>query len=363
MKSAVLLLLSAVLALVLANSPAAGAYFGLIHTHVTVGFGSASLTKSVEHWVNDGLMAVFFLLVGLEIKREFLRGELASRSRAVLPLAGALGGMLVPALIFLAFNGGTPTSRGWGIPMATDIAFALGILSLAGSRAPAFLRVFLAALAIIDDLGAVLVIALFYTSAVSLPALGTAAVTLFILAAMNRSGMERTWPYLAGGFVLWLAIMQSGVHATIAGVLTALVIPAAVGERLEHRLQPWVTYGIMPVFALTNAGVTLDGSLRAFGTHPLSLGILLGLVFGKLGGILGAVYVAVKCGAATLPQDVRWSQVAGVALLGGIGFTMSLFITALAFPEQPYLGIAKMSVLAASMIAGIAGYVVVTLRS
>jgi Na+:H+ antiporter, NhaA family len=361
-------------------------------------------------WINDGLMCIFFFVVGLEIKRELLIGELASMKRAVLPLAAALGGMLIPALIFYWFTAGTSTQAGWGIPMATDIAFSLGILTLLGSRIPHQLKVLLTAFAIIDDLGAVLVIAFFYGSQIHWLFLAAAAFVFILLLCVNRLGVCHLSVYLILGMLLWFTLLQSGIHATIAGVLLALTVPArpriesdtfieklfslidrfkkenkksyhhsiltqeqqsivqtidiscqAVEtplQRFEHKLHPWVTYAVMPIFALANAGVVLGHNLISVLSTPLALGIICGLVVGKQVGITAFSWIAVKTGIAELPSNITWKHIYGIGWLGGIGFTMSLFIAHLAFANELSLAIAKTAVLASSIIAGCVGMLV-----
>ncbi len=368
--SGVLLLALAVVALLWANSPWASAYFSLWDTLVTVSIGSAAISKPLLLWVNDGLMAIFFFLVGLEIKREILVGELSSPRQAALPLLAAVGGMVVPAGLYALVAGSTDYAAGWGIPMATDIAFALGVLALLGTRAPVALKIFLTALAIVDDLGAVLVIAFFYTSKLSVAALGVAAVFLALLVAANRLGIQRTAVYVILGLGLWVAVLKSGVHATIAGVLLALTIPAR-GEhslllRMEHKLHGWVAFGIMPVFALANAGVALGGvSFTEAILHPAAFGILLGLFVGKQIGVFAFSWLSIRMGWAVLPSGTTWTQLYGVALLTGIGFTMSLFIANLSFVGLPEaapgapaaLDLAKIGILTASLLSGVVGYV------
>ena len=354
---------TAALALIVANSPLAGVYFGTLHSYV---FG-----LSVEHWINDGLMAVFFLLVGLEIKREMLDGQLATWPRRVLPGVAALGGMVFPALGYLAFNlGNAETVRGWAIPAATDIAFALGVLSLLGSRVPMSLKVFLTALAIIDDLGAVAIIALFYTADLSFPALGLAALILACLVGLNRFGIEKLWPYLVLGVVLWVAVLQSGIHATLAGVALALTIPLRPAtetaedphsplHRLEHAIHPWVGYGVVPIFGFANAGVSFAGLDASVMLGPVPLGIAFGLFVGKQVGVFGIAWATVRLGFADMPDGATMPQLYGVALLCGIGFTMSLFIGGLAFAGSPALSDAvKVGVLGGSIISGIGGWLV-----
>ncbi len=358
----ILLMAAAALALLVANSPLAADYAALLHR--TLG------PMSLEHWINDGLMTVFFLLVGLEIKRELLDGQLATWPRRILPGIAAAGGMAVPALIYLAFNRGA-TAAGWAIPAATDIAFALGVITLLGDRVPASLRVFLAALAIIDDLGAVAIIALFYTTHVSLPDLATAFGALGVLVALNRYGVRRLTPYLLVGVVLWVFTLRSGVHATLAGVMLALTIPmtrardsadgSADGEsalhRLEHALHRPVGFLVVPVFALANAAVPIVGLPAAALTAPVTLGVAVALLTGKVAGVFGAATLAIRLGLADMPAHATPRQLFGVALLCGIGFTMSIFITLLAFPADPLLQAeAKLGVLAGSLLSGVLGY-------
>jgi len=405
----ILLIAATVIALAWANSPWSESYAALWHTKLTVGVGDFSITKDLTHWINDGLMALFFLVIGLEIKREVLVGELSSARSAVLPVAAALGGAVVPALIYLAINAGTEGSAGWGIPMATDIAFALGVLALLGRRAPTTLKVFLTALAIADDIVAVLVIALFYTSEISWEALGVGAVFLAALIVANLLGVGRTLVYAVLGAGLWLCFLLSGVHATIAGGLLALTIPAIsfinpeaflersrcvldrfekAGEKgenvlsneerqaalhalnhaayklepplheLEHALHPWVVFAIMPLFALANAGVPLGGDIVGALTSPVALGIVAGLVVGKQLGITLFAWLAVKSGVSDLPEGIGWRHVYGVGWLAGIGFTMSLFITDLAFSEGSLVEAAKLGILCASLIAGVVGWTI-----
>ena len=350
----------ALLAILIANSPLSGAYFSAIHAYLG--------PLSVQHWINDALMAVFFLFVGLEIKREMTEGQLSTWARRLLPGVAAAGGMAAPALIYLAFNGSDPaTARGWAIPAATDIAFALGVLSLLGPRVPASLKIFLAALAIIDDLGAVVIIALFYTSQLSLLDLAGAAVVLGLLVALNLRGVASLAPYLLLGAVLWVFVLRSGVHATVAGVLLALTIPikalldgAEVSplRRLEHALHIPVAFLIVPIFGFANAGVSFAGVTPAVLAEPLSLGVAGGLVLGKLIGVFGAVLLMVRTGLADLPAGASWAQMFGVALLCGIGFTMSLFIGLLAFSDPALQDRVKFGILAGSLVAGLSGYLV-----
>jgi NhaA family Na+:H+ antiporter len=354
-----------VIALVIANSPLADAYFGLLKTYV--------LGLSVLHWINDALMAVFFLLVGLEIKREMLDGQLSTWPRRMLPGIAAFGGMVVPALVYLAITWNEPQLRsGWAIPAATDIAFALGVLAILGSRVPTSLKIFLTALAILDDLGAIIIIALFYTSDLSLMMLGAAALCLVVLIAFNRLGVTALLPYLAVGAVLWFFVLKSGIHATLAGVALALTIPLQADpkatraedaplHRLEHALHKPVAYAIIPIFGLANAGVSLSGlSLDAI-LSPLPLGIALGLFIGKQAGVYAFSELAIRLNLADVPAGATRLQCYGVALLCGIGFTMSLFIGALAFPDQPELSDAtKIGVLMGSALSALAGYLLLS---
>jgi NhaA family Na+:H+ antiporter len=399
----VLLMVAAVLALIWANSPWHQTYTDFWHGKFTVAAGSYKLALSVEHWVNDGLMVIFFLLVGLEIKREVLFGELTSLKRASLPFAAAIGGMAVPALVFLAFNAGTSGAAGWAVPTATDIAFAIGVLAIVGKSVPTSVKVFLLAVAIVDDLGAVLVIALFYTSQISVPALGVAAAFLAGLILLNLLRVHRPFPYLLLGLGLWAATLASGVHATVAGVLLAFTIPAsrrieetpyvvymremlteferdatAVPDRItedqshalkameeasqavqtplarvEHALLTPVTVFIVPIFALANAGVSVREGVTDQFRNPIFWGVLLGLFVGKPIGVLGASWLAVRSGVASLPEGGTWRHVVGVSALCGIGFTMSLFIGNLAFAGAGALLVGtKFGILAASVLAG-----------
>ncbi|OYO30123.1 Na+/H+ antiporter NhaA [Janthinobacterium sp. PC23-8] len=354
----IVLIVCTLVSLALANSALGTDYLGFWHRHV------AGL--SIEHWVNDALMAIFFLLIGLELKRELYNGELSDLRRAMLPILAAAGGIAVPALIHLAFNGGTPTQAGIGIPMATDIAFALGVLSLLGKRVPASLKVFLAALAVMDDLGAIIVIAVFYTTQLSfaylLAALGVFAA-LFLMQRVLR--VMVLWPYLLGGAVMWFCMLQSGVHATIAGVLLAFAIPdsaieddaASPSQRLEHVLHQPVAFLILPIFALANTGIVIGAGWAAELLSANSVGILLGLGIGKPVGIFLFTFAAVTLGVCRLPLDLAWRHVLGAGLLGGIGFTMSIFITNLAFVGQAELiNASKMAILLASFAAGLAGF-------
>lgn len=405
----IVLMVATVIALVIANSPLADAYQDLLHTPLVVGAGEWTLAMSAHHWINDGLMALFFFLVGLEIKREVLVGELASARQAALPIFAAVGGMVVPALLYWTLNPEGDAARGWGIPMATDIAFAVGVLALLGNRVPNNLLMFLVALAIVDDMGAVLVIALFYTDHISVEALMIGVVLFAVLVACNRFGVRRGWPYFVLGMLLWLAMLKSGVHATIAGILVAVVVPArpkydplrfsrrvrglldrleashqpGVGilanaeqgtiiqtldnavyftatplQRLEHRFHLPVAMLVIPIFALANAGISIEiGALGELVRNPVLLGVLLGLAAGKVIGIAGFVWLAIRLKLATLPTGVAFRHIVGVGMIGGIGFTMSIFVSELAFADQPeQLLMAKTGILIASLVAGIAGY-------
>ncbi len=414
--SGLLLMGTALLALVLANSAWAHLYQHIAHTEISLTVGGWSIAKSLHHWVNDGLMALFFFVVGLELKREMLVGELADPRQSALPIAAAFGGMVVPAAIYYAINPAGDAMRGWGIPMATDIAFAIGVLVLMAGRIPKALITFLVALAIVDDLGGVLVIALFYTESLSLPALAAAGGLFALMVAFNMGGIRRPTPYFLVAVLLWYALLLSGVHATLAGVLGALVIPSrprydpqrfsvhvrelmdrfdashvpgqsimtnddlrAVVQTLENGVQQvetplqrlehiWhlpVAFLVIPVFALLNAGIPID--FAGIGTalaHPVTLGVMAGLVLGKFLGIVGASWLALRLGIGQLPAGTRFSQIMGVALLGGIGFTMSIFIAELAFAQNPeLLHMAKLGILAASLLGGLGGYIWLWLTS
>lgn len=402
---------SAILALILSNSPFADGFHHLWETRITFSIGSFKLDNTLHHWINDGLMSLFFFVVGLELKREIMAGELSQPRNAMLPIFGAIGGMVMPALIYLAFNMGGEGADGWGIPMATDIAFALGVVYLLGDRVPVSLKVFLTALAIIDDLGAVLVIAFFYTSDISMLSLLTGIGFMLVLLAANRLGVRSALFYGVVGICgMWTAFLMSGIHATIAAVLAAFTIPADVRiseieylrkmqdilkafknatpnnvtlvtpeqlhivedalkvsndaltplQRLEHAMHPVIVFIVMPVFALANAGVSFNSELLANLSSPVALGIMLGLLLGKATGIFGFSWLAVKSGLASMPSGTAWRQIFGVALLGGVGFTMSLFITSLAFKDPAMTELAKMSILIGSMTAGLLGYLMLS---
>lgn len=405
----ILLIIATIIALIWANSPFADSYHHLWHTYLSVNLGNLSLNYSLHHWINDGLMVIFFFVVGLEIKRELLVGELSSLKKASLPIAAALGGMIFPALIYSIFNFGKEGAAGWGIPMATDIAFVVGILALLGKRVPLALKIFILALAIVDDIGAVLVIAIFYTAEISLTSLMIAAGLIILLIIMNKLSVRNLLLYTLVGLALWLAFLKSGVHATVAGVLLAFTIPASsrintrkffdethslindfdsAGEhgdnvltnserldivdqienncekiltplqRFEHGLHPWVSFLIMPLFAFANAGVSIGEGLTSALINPIGIGIILGLFVGKQIGIFGFSYFAVKLKLASQPEGVSWKKIYAASILAGIGFTMSLFIANLAFASPELLDVAKVGILSGSLISGIVGFLI-----
>ncbi|MCU7495627.1 MAG: Na+/H+ antiporter NhaA [Ignavibacteria bacterium] len=408
--SGILLLFFTLLALIWTNSPFSESYFSLWHTKLSLGFGDFLMDESLHFWINDGLMAIFFFLVGLEIKREILAGELSSARLAVLPVIAAVGGMLFPALIYLIFNFGTPSAHGWGIPTATDIAFAIGIMSLVGKKVPLGLKVFLAALAIADDMGAVVIIAIFYSSGISLGWLIAAAAFFTLQVLMNRLNVHKNSVYAILGIGLWFALWKTGVHPTIAGVLSAIAIPARTKlmngnftdwarhylteydrapktpatplvtqeeqeallglatisenaqtplQRIEHKLQPWVSYLIMPLFALANAGVIVGSELSQAYSMPSTIGVMLGLFLGKPLGITFFSFLAVKSRLASLPAGANWVSMLGTGAVAGIGFTMSIFIANLAFgSESPFLSFAKIGILSASVLSGLVGWLI-----
>jgi NhaA family Na+:H+ antiporter len=363
----VVLLLAALFALVLANSAAAPLYGALLDTHLSLRIGDYGLDKNLLHWINDGLMAIFFFLVGLEIKRELVEGELSSFKQAALPVMGALGGMIVPALIYTAINSSDAHAlRGWAIPTATDIAFAVGVLAFVGSRVPSALKIFLLALAIIDDLGAIIIIAIFYTANLSLSALGLAVIGIAGLTLLNMRGVTRTAPYVLVGIFIWLCVLKSGVHATLAGVVTALAVPltpyeedgrtVSLAARLQESLHPWVTFGVLPAFAFANAGVSLAGVTFEKLLSPIPLGIALGLLIGKPVGIFLFSRAAIALGIGARPEGATWMQLFAVGIVAGIGFTMSLFIGMLAFPEPQHAADIRIGVLAGSLCSAVIGY-------
>jgi Na+:H+ antiporter, NhaA family len=402
--SGILLLAAALIALLWANSPWRSSYESLLHTPIGIRVAAFAFERDVHFWVNDGLMVVFFFVVGLEIKRELHAGELSEARRAALPALAALGGMLVPAGIYLLFNGGTPAMHGWGVPMATDIAFAVGILALLGKRVPPALRIMLLALAVIDDLGAIVVIALFYSSGVSIAGLAVAAGGVVVIILMQKFGFRSAWSYVLPGLLTWAGVYASGVHPTIAGVVIGLCTPVRAWfgpghfvnragavidaaradnlahddsrlhtrlsdlnvagrealspvERLQRSLHRWVAFGIMPLFALANAGVTFGDARFGGGGAMVLIGVTAGLVIGKPIGVVCFSWLAVRAGVAAMPSGVRWSGVLVVGLVAGIGFTMALFIATLAFPPGPLIEIAKLGILLASLIAGVIGLV------
>ena len=361
----VLLMCAAVAALALDNSPLAHLYDALLTVPVAVQVGALVIQKPLLLWINDGLMALFFFLVGLEIKRELLEGNLSSWRQAVLPVLAAAGGMLVPALIFIALNADDPLAmRGWAIPTATDIAFAIGALAFLGTRVPPSLKVFLLALAVMDDLGAIVIIALFYSADLSVTSLAIAAGAVAVLLALNLAGVTRLLPYILVGVVMWVAVLKSGVHATLAGVVVALLVPLRTGDaaqtpplvRAEHALYGFVTLFVMPVFAFANAGIHLTGLSLASLFAPLPLGIAAGLFVGKQLGVLGFAWAGVALGLCRLPEGVTWRHVYGAGALAGIGFTMSLFIGTLAFEEPELQSAVRLGVLCGSLLSGLVGY-------
>lgn len=401
----IILFLSVIVAIVWANSPFHEAYHHLWDIKFSIGFDNYVLNKPLHIWINDGLMALFFFVIGLELKREFMEGELSTLKKASLPMMAALGGMLVPAAIFFMLNKGMASEHGWGIPMATDIAFALALLSMAGKHIPGSVKVFLSALAVADDLGAVLVIAFFYTSDLNFVPLGIAALFLLVLIAGNKLGIRSTAFYLLIGIAVWIGFLLSGVHATIAGVLVAFTIPAVTKinensfsenlrklsndfeqeipnkgllttseqhrtieqvksltlaaetplQKIEYALHPWVAFVIMPLFALANAGIIIGADFFSALINPVSIGVISGLIIGKFVGVLLFTWLMVKTGLAQLPDQANWKHITGVALLAGVGFTMSLFISNLAFEQPELIEQAKYGILIASLIAGISG--------
>ncbi len=405
----VLLLACTIVALAWANSPWAESYFALSHKYIAISWGNSSFELSLQHWINDLLMAVFFFVVGLEIKREIVVGQLSSFEKSILPVSAALGGMVVPAIMYAVLNVGGEGTRGWGIPMATDIAFALGILALFGRRVPIGLKVFLTALAIADDMGAVLVIALFYTEGIKLAALIVAVVCLGLIAIANRAGVRRSGPYVILAVAVWLAVFTSGVHATVAGIMVAMLVPVRAlidpsdflarsrrrlkeleeseltpdsmvhdrtqlealddmylasndmipaGLALEERLHPIVSFIILPLFALFNAGVALDARAVDVLPEPVTLGVILGLFLGKQVGITAFSWLAIKSGRAKMPDGSTWGMIYGASLLAGVGFTMSLFVSDLAFNSAALLMEAKIGILIGSLLSGVFGYLV-----
>jgi len=363
--SGLVLLIAAIIALVISNSNFSELYFTTLKQYLFIGVNDFGLKLSVHHWINDLLMAIFFFFVTLEIKREFIQGELTNIKKALLPIIGAVGGMVVPALVYIAINfGNTETLNGWAIPSATDIAFSLGILSLLGSRVPISLKIFLTALAIIDDLGAILIIAFFYSGDLSISYLSLILISYIFLLILNKLGIKKFLPYLIIGSFMWFFTYKSGIHATIAGVLLATTIPHRIKDKdfsllikLEHAISPYVAFMIMPIFAFANAGVSLEGLSLSSLLQPVPLGILLGLFVGKQIGVMIFSFIAVKTGAAQMPDKSSWLSLYGVSILTGIGFTMSLFVGNLAFAENiQYIDGVKIGVLAGSLLSTLFGY-------
>ena len=370
--SGLVLLISAVIALIISNSNFSSLYFETLQSYLFIGINNIGLKMSLHHWINDALMAVFFFFVTLEIKREFINGELSSPKQALLPIIAAIGGMLVPALIYIYINfGNGDTINGWAIPSATDIAFSLGVLSLLGSRVPISLKVFLTALAIIDDLGAIIIIAFFYAGDLSIKYLSLLLLTFIALLILNKSGVKKFLPYLILGLILWFFTYQSGVHATISGVLLATVIPHrkknkeySLLTKIEHNISSYVAFGIMPLFALANAGVSLDGINLESLLSPVPLGIVLGLFVGKQIGVFLFSIISIKLKIAQMPNNANWMSFYGVGILAGIGFTMSLFIGNLAFVENiEYIDSVKIGVLTGSLLSTLVGYGLLLLTS
>ena len=366
----IILILITILALLLENSSLSTIYNNFLHTHVEVRFGNLQIAKPLLLWVNDGLMAIFFFLIGLEVKREVLEGHLSSISQVALPGIAAIGGMVVPALVFITFNQGESFAmKGWAIPTATDIAFALGILSLLGNRVPVSLKLFLMALAIIDDLGAIVIIALFYTTNLSTISIAVSLISLVILFIMNKMGVTKKAAYILIGIILWVSVLKSGVHATLAGVALAFMIPLnsqdkdgkkfSMSKELEHDLHYWVAFFILPLFAFVNAGVDLRGISIEDMTGTVPMGIMFGLFVGKQVGVFGFSWLAIKFGIASLPKESSFTQLYGLAVLTGIGFTMSLFVDSLAYDDtQIYHYADKLAILLGSVLSGLIGYII-----
>ncbi|MDA8836380.1 Na+/H+ antiporter NhaA [Candidatus Pelagibacter bacterium] len=370
--SGLVLLIAAIIALVISNSSLSNLYFDTLNQYLFIGINDFGLKLSVHHWINDLLMAIFFFFVTLEIKREFIQGELSNLKKALLPIIGAVGGMVVPALVYVFINlGNSETLNGWAIPSATDIAFSLGILSLLGSRVPISLKVFLTALAIIDDLGAILIIAFFYSGDLSISYLSLILISYILLLTLNKFGVKKFIPYLIIGAFMWFFTYMSGIHATIAGVLLASTIPHRIKEKdfsllikLEHAISPYVAFMIMPIFAFANAGVSLEGLSLTSLLEPVPLGILLGLFVGKQVGVMVVSFIAVKFGVAQMPDKSSWLSLYGVSILTGVGFTMSLFVGNLAFAENiQYIDGVKIGVLAGSLLSTVFGYFILLYAS
>ena len=368
----ILLVIAAAVAIFISNSPLEHYYHDTLNAPVIIQIGSFSIDKNLHHWINDGLMAIFFLLVSLEIKREVLDGQLSSRSQISLPAIAALGGLLFPAFIYLTLNwGNSTTMQGWAIPAATDIAFALGVLALLGSRVPESLKLTLVAIAIIDDLAAIVIIAIFYTETLWIFPLGGAFLCILALFALNKRKISELSPYMVVGTLLWVCVLKSGLHATLAGVIVAIFTPQKSNNvtepaplyRLEHGLHLWVAFLILPVFALANAGVSLKGLSADFFTEPLTLGVGVGLLFGKQIGVMLFTYIGVVFKLCSLPTGIRWSQYYGLALLAGIGFTMSLFIGELAFDDDKLQTLVRLGVITGSLASGMLGYFTLRITS
>ncbi|QXE18948.1 Na+/H+ antiporter NhaA [Clostridium sp. 001] len=366
--SGVILLIFAIIAIIITNSKVNAIYSHILHTYITIGYKDISLSMSVLHWINDGLMAIFFFVIGMEIKRELVIGELKSLKKTILPVGAAIGGMIVPAIIYVLFNYKEPTSTGWGIPMATDIAFTLGVLSLVGKKASKGIIIFLTALAIVDDLGAILVIAIFYTSRISWTYLFIGMIILIVLILANRFKVRFVSVFIMLGTILWISLLKSGVHSTIAGVLLGMTIPTGKDReefkksmlyKLEHALLPWSSFVIMPIFALANSGVVINiNDFSTLVSTPVSLGIIFGLFLGKQLGIFGVSYLLLKFKIAKLPYQVTKIHLYGASVLAGIGFTMSLFVSSLSFSDETILSIAKISIIMASILSAIFGIIV-----
>ena len=370
--SGLILLIAAIIALVISNSSFSNLYFDTLNQYLFVGINDFGLKLSIHHWINDLLMAIFFFFVTLEIKREFIQGELSNLKKALLPIIGAIGGMVVPALVYVFINfGNTETLNGWAIPSATDIAFSLGILSLLGSRVPISLKIFLTALAIIDDLGAILIIAFFYSGDLSISYLSLILISYILLLILNKFGVKKFMPYLIIGTFMWFFTYKSGIHATIAGVLLASTIPHRIKDKdfsllikLEHAISPYVAFMIMPIFAFANAGVSLEGLSLMSLLEPVPLGILLGLFVGKQIGVMLISFIAVKLGVAQMPDKSSWLSLYGVSILTGVGFTMSLFVGNLAFVENiQYIDGVKIGVLSGSLLSTVFGYFILLYAS
>ena len=368
----ILLLLAAIAAILVENSLLSDSYSKLLHSSISIKIFNFSIDKDFHHWINDGLMAIFFLLVGLEIKRELIQGHLSSREQFSLPAVAAIGGITIPAVIYLSLNiGNELTTNGWAIPTATDIAFALGVVTLLGNRVPISLKVTLVAIAIIDDLMAIIIIASFYTSDLSINNLVFAAISTLVLFVLNNRKIHKLSPYIIIGILLWIFVLKSGIHASLAGVLLAQFIPLRSNNssdhsplsKLEHSIEPWVNFTILPIFAFANAGVSFSGMELNLLWDPVTLGIILGLFFGKQIGVMSFTYIGSLLRLCKLPPDISWAQYYGLSLVTGIGFTMSLFIGSLAFTDPEYQTSVRLGVLLASLLAGVLGYLTLRLTT